>query len=114
MDNPFGAWWRLERYHAEAPDRDFVSGQFDGAFKADLPNGQYPVAGRVNLIANDKNVISNLAVPVGVKLIQLAYQVDATNGQHKSSIPKRRRDTHYSSNGPVVRFAESIVVMNRK
>ena len=51
---------------------------------------------------------------MGAKLIQLTYQVDATNGQHKSSIPKRRRDTHYSSNGPVVRFAESVVVMNRE
>ena len=78
---------------AETPDRDFVSGRFDGVFKADLPNGQCAVTVqfaadpavtfkpvRGNLIANDKNVISNLAIPVGTKLIKQAYQVDVSNG----------------------------------
>ena len=67
---------------AGATDRDYVSRQFDGVFKSDLPNDQYAVAVqfaadpavtskpvRVNLIANDKNVIPNLTVPVEAKLI---------------------------------------------
>ena len=76
---------------AESPNRDFVTDQFDGVFKVDLPNGRYqvkvqfaswptPKPIQLNLIANDKKVISNWVLPVQNELVGYTYSLEATDG----------------------------------
>ena len=71
---------------AESPNRDFVTDQFDGVFKVDLPNGRYqvkvqfaswptPKPIQLNLIANDKKVISNWVLPVQNELVGYTYSL---------------------------------------